>query len=98
MDEFKIGKNAHDNDRLFDEAEDDDIWFHLSDYPSAHLWVKNHKFSKQELYKLGLVLKMKSKYRKENCISVIYTTKKNLKKTNTIGELEIIGKVQYLKV
>lgn len=95
---YKIGKNAQDNHRLFDEAEDDDIWFHLNDYSSAHMWVKNKKFSKQELYRLGLVLKTKSKYSKVNGLNIIYTTKKNLKKTEKLGELEIIGKVQYLKV
>ena len=93
-----IGKNAKDNDKLFDEAEDDDIWFHLDEYPSAHLWIKNQSLSKQELYRVGLVLKQKSKYKKENNVRIVYTTKSNLRKTKKLGEVEIIGKAQYLRV
>ena len=96
--ETKIGKNAKDNDRLFDEAEDDDIWFHLNDYPSAHLWIKNQKLSKQDLYRIGLVLKKHSKYSKENGLSIMYTTKNNLRKTQKIGEIEVTGSVRYLRV
>ena len=32
-----IGKNAKENWDIIDMAEPDDIWFHLSYYPSCHL-------------------------------------------------------------
>ena len=60
--------------------------------------IKNKLYTKQELYTIALQLKLKSKYKKQNFIEVIYTEKKNLKKTNTMGELEIIGKYKIIKV
>ena len=35
-----IGKNAVHNTQLVSEANDDDLWFHVTDKPSAHIIAK----------------------------------------------------------
>jgi len=93
-----IGKNKYENNELFDNADYDDIWFHMKDVPSAHLWVKSCILTKNEIYLIALQLKKNSKHKKENNISVVYTKKHNLQKTATLGTLTIIGKSQCVKV
>ena len=95
---IKYGRNKNENDILYTSADENDIWFHIHNEPSAHLWLKSTIYTKQELYTIALQLKMRSKYKKQNHIEVIYTQKKNLQKTNTIGKLSIIGKYNKIKV
>ena len=37
------GRNAHENWELFDAAEPDDLWFHIDDLPSAHVYLEVSK-------------------------------------------------------
>jgi len=93
-----IGSNQNDNDVLFDLAEDNDLWFHVNNLPSAHLWVKFTDFDKNTLYRIALELKKNSKYKKYNNISVIYAPKSSLKKTDKLGCIQIVGKSKKIKV
>lgn len=38
--EFLIGKNEKDNFNIIDMSGPNDLWFHLSDYPSCHVIAK----------------------------------------------------------
>ena len=96
--EFRIGKNKFDNDRLFDEAREDDIWFHLADHPSPHMWVSSVEMEKSNIYNICLNLKKQTKYRKVGVVRLCYTAKKNLRKTNEIGKLLIVGKLTFINV
>jgi predicted ribosome quality control (RQC) complex YloA/Tae2 family protein len=90
---FQIGKNAQDNFNIIDQANENDLWFHLADYPSCHVIasIPNLNISKKELKKIikqgALLCKINSKYKKENNLEVIYTEVKNVKKTEVIGEV-----------
>ena len=95
---INIGRNKFENDKLFDDADDNDTWFHIKDEPSAHLWINTCTFNKSELYNIGLQLKKRSKFKKSNFISVIYTTKHNLIKTESIGKIKIIGKYKTINI
>ena len=96
--QIKYGRNKSENDILYNTADENDIWFHINNYPSAHMWLKETRYTKQELYTIALQLKIRSKYRKQNYIEIIYTKKKNLQKTNTKGELAIIGKSEIIRI
>lgn len=93
-----IGSNVNDNNELYDLAEDSDTWFHISGFPSAHMWVKDTITDKNLLYLIALQLKKNSKYKKVNNIQIVYTTKSNLKKTDKLGSLIIDGKPNFIKV
>ena len=83
-----IGKNQDENDQIITDAEPDDYWLHLSDFPSPHVIIKNpskikinHKIIKQAAYQL----KINSKYRKVENLNIDITKIKHLKKTNIKG-------------
>jgi len=96
--DIKIGSNVNENDKLFDEADDNDTWFHIEGLPSAHMWIKNEITDKNMLYQIALQLKKSGKYKKMNNVPIIYTTKSNLKKTDKLGTLIISGKSKIIKV
>ena len=98
--EVKIGSNQLENQQLIDEMEPEHSWFHIEEYPSAHLTipVSFKDLKKQTLYYIALELKKNSKYKKVNCISVIYTHRKSLKLTNTPGKVFVTGKINAIKV
>jgi predicted ribosome quality control (RQC) complex YloA/Tae2 family protein len=96
--DIKIGSNVSDNDKLFDLADDNDIWFHVDGLPSAHMWVPECELTKQQLYMIALQLKKTSKYKKINNIPIIYTTKQNIEKGDTLGTIIITGKSKKINV
>lgn len=97
--ELRIGSNALDNESLFNNANDDDTWFHVYSFPSAHMWMNGTiPENKNTLYQIALQLKKKSKYKKISGLPIIYTTKKNLTKTETPGTFWISGKSHIITV
>jgi predicted ribosome quality control (RQC) complex YloA/Tae2 family protein len=95
-----IGKNKHDNDRLFKLAEDHHTWFHIANESSAHLWFCESvdKIAKQNLYKIALVLKQKSKFAKVNSIEIVYAQKSQLQTSDIPGQIIVIGKHKTIRV
>jgi predicted ribosome quality control (RQC) complex YloA/Tae2 family protein len=90
--DFTIGKNDKDNFDIIDNANTDDIWFHLNDYPSCHVIASiNDVIKKKDLRYIikrgALLCKENSKYKSEKDLSIIYTTIKNVKKTEKIGSV-----------
>ena len=96
--DIKIGSNVKENDILFDQAKDTDIWFHVDGLPSAHMWISDTELSKSQLYQVALQLKKTSKYRKMNNIPIVYTQKSNLQKADKIGSIFIVGKSKVINV
>lgn len=95
-----IGKNKYENDKLFDLADENHTWFHIANESSAHMWLRTDLdlLSKQDLYKIALQLKKKSKFSKVSSIKVVYAKKSQLEKTNIIGQLCITGKSKIIKI
>lgn len=94
--EFIVGKNAEDNTKLVQTANDKDVWFHIDDLPSAHLILKNPEemdlkgLRKQGvIYQMALFLKQKSKYRKCNNIAIIYDFCKNVTPLDKSGLVSV---------
>lgn len=88
---YLIGKNANDNFNIIDISSPNDIWFHLSDYPSCHIiasidYLILNKKELMYIIKQGSILcKKYSKYNNQKKIEVIYTTIKNIQKTKILG-------------
>ena len=55
--EIIIGKNAHENSMILENADLNDYWFHLSDYPSCHIICKpyNNKLEKKEIKYIAIL-------------------------------------------
>ena len=87
---IKVGKNAQENWDIIKEANKNDIWFHLEDYPSPHVVLKsinNIKPDRKIKKQAALKCKEKSKYKSYSKISIIYTKIKNIKLGDKIGEV-----------
>jgi predicted ribosome quality control (RQC) complex YloA/Tae2 family protein len=92
---IKIGNNAEDNWKVIDDSDELDIWFHLDEYPSAHIVLKTNKkelntINKQILFKCASECRNRTNIKdikKDKKIKVIYTEIKNIKKGNDIGSV-----------
>ena len=91
---FKLGKNKFENNKLIDESEDYDIWFHFNNKPSSHgilFTNKSNKVDRAILKICCLFLKQNSKYKSEKKVEIIVCKISNIKKSKNIGEV-VIGK------
>lgn len=99
---FYIGENARDNHELFDKMDDNAIWVHLEDYPSAHVYFeipKDKTVKKSKLLKIaGRIIKQNSKYQHIKNLEICYTRKHNLKKSDKLGEVIINGDIGIMKI
>ena len=61
--QIKIGQNRDENELLLNTMPDNFTWFHIKDYPSAHLWIEEdfNKLTKNQIYRCALELKKSGK-------------------------------------
>ena len=99
---LQIGSNRAENDRLFHQALDHDIWFHIDQHPSAHMLMpgvdKSNILDKKKLYTIALQLKKYSRYKSVNSLKIRYAPKTSLQGTSRSGTLLIKGKSQTINV
>jgi predicted ribosome quality control (RQC) complex YloA/Tae2 family protein len=94
---YYIGKNANDNFKIIDEANINDIWFHIKDYPSCHVIasISNQNIDRKNMKYIikrgALLCKQKSKYANIKNLEIIYTEIKNVSKTSTIGSVTTVN-------
>jgi predicted ribosome quality control (RQC) complex YloA/Tae2 family protein len=97
---IKIGQNQYENQLLLESMNPEHTWFHISGFPSPHLVIDANyeNLSKAMIYKIAILLKQNTKYRKENNIDIDYTLRKNLQLTETPGMVYLRGKYHTIKV
>ncbi len=83
---ISIGENAKDNWNLIDSSCPNDIWFHTSDYPSSHV-VVSAPIPKQVIIRCCCICKAHSKAKSIKNVEIIYTSIKNISKTNIVGQV-----------
>jgi predicted ribosome quality control (RQC) complex YloA/Tae2 family protein len=93
---FKSGSNANDNFIAIDSSNPKDLWFHVSNYPSAHIIAEiTNDIEKKDLkyiIKRGAVIcKQLSKYSNQKKLEITYTQISNVKKTDILGTVNIIN-------
>ena len=88
---IKIGQNERENQNLLENVDPNHTWFHLSDYPSPHLFINVdfNLLSKKDIYVIAVILKQNTKYKKENNVSIDYILRKNLEMTNKPGLVKL---------
>lgn len=87
---FYLGTSAVENHQLIDEADENDWWFHLNDYPSGHCIVKVEKLDREMIIYASQIVKEYSKLKNNKKVEVIYTQIKNIRKTKTLGEVILL--------
>ena len=101
---FWSGTNAQENFNIIAQADPSDIWFHVSDYPSAHIIARLSLYPKKinrsdkklmlSIIKQGAVLcKQISKYASISKLSITYAQISNIALTQTLGTVNVsLGK------
>lgn len=95
-----IGQNARENWRLFDQALPDDWWFHLDEFPSGHVFLRNpdgHTILPLEVvHACAWLAKQQSKYN-QGIQRIVYAQVKYLTKGDVVGVVESMNEY-YVKV
>jgi predicted ribosome quality control (RQC) complex YloA/Tae2 family protein len=92
---FHIGKSPSGNFEIIDNADEDDLWFHVDNESSCHVVasIPENMDRKDIRYimKQGAVLcKQNSKFKKSKTkTNIIYTKIKNVEKTDIPGKVEV---------
>jgi len=107
---YYVGQNAKENWEILDIAKKDNpnyIWFHLNSFASPYviMWLtldninnmNNDNINEYIQYGANLCKKY-SKYTYLKDIKIIYTTIKKLSKTYKLGEVDITGKYNIIKI
>ena len=97
---YRLGRNANENFKLIDEADQEDWWFHLEDHPSGHCIIDSKELTElntQMKIFAGQLVKNNSKLKNINKVKIIFTQVKNIMKTKTIGTV-ILKSSNYFRI
>ena len=105
--QFTLGQNAQDNWNMLEQVEKINtnyIMFHLNSFPSCYV-IMHSTFedlidaSYNDFLIYGAQLcKNNSKYKNFTNLKICYTSLKYIKKTQKIGEVNIYGKINIIKL
>jgi len=95
-----MGKDKYENEELIKYGHPEDVWFHVDDLSSAHVYLRQKKGQTLDDITDELVVECTSLVKansiagcKKSSVYVIYTRWKNLKKTSDMVE----GQVSYFR-
>lgn len=85
-----IGRNAKGNDEIIKLSNQNDIWFHVDNISSPHIILQNNGEIISKRY-LNLIASWFKEYKTNlpNKYTIIYTEVKNVKLTNTLGQVNV---------
>lgn len=82
-----IGQNAEENHKIIKNASPSDLWFHVSNFPSAHVILQPFTKKPKLIYQAALASKLRSKMAKFHNVQVVYTPVENLIPSTKAGEI-----------
>jgi predicted ribosome quality control (RQC) complex YloA/Tae2 family protein len=89
--EIKIGRNSQENWDIIDTSNETDIWFHVANAPSSHVFLKTDECIKnipnQVLKRCACLCKSHSSSASVKKCEIIYTTVSNIEKGKHVGEV-----------
>jgi len=95
---FHVGKSAAGNFEIIDNANENDLWFHIDNESSAHVVASipeniDRKKLKYIIKQGAILCKQNSRFKKV-AADVIYTKIKNIEKTSIVGMVRVTdGKI-----
>lgn len=101
--EFIVGTNAQENHDIIDAADPEDIWFHVSGYPSCHVISKipqDITLDKNDILKIAkqgaVVCKELSGFKKQKDVKIDWTRIKYVTKLEKPGSVSITNQKQMI--
>jgi predicted ribosome quality control (RQC) complex YloA/Tae2 family protein len=89
--EIFIGRNKEENWDLIDVSQQTDIWFHVANAPSSHIFLKTEEsvnnIPKQVIKRCACLCKSYSSSASVKKCEIIYTTVSNIQKGEHVGEV-----------
>lgn len=91
-----MGKDKYENEDLIKYGQPEDVWFHVDDLSSAHVYLRMKPGMSLDDISEDILLECSSLVKansiagcKKNSVYVVYTRWKNLKKTNTMVDGQV---------
>ncbi len=93
-----VGTNAKENWDLIDKSDPDDLWFHVDDLPSSHVFVREilsetsseiPDYPNQIISLAGDYCKSQSKYKNMTKLKIIYAPISKIKKGKEVGSVKV---------
>jgi len=87
---IRVGRNKEENSQILDSSQENDMWIHLSNFPSGHGVIanpKNIKIPHKVLKRACCLVKQYSKYSSIKKIDFDITQIKYLAKTKHKGQV-----------
>ncbi len=87
--EIRVGQNKHENWELLDDADKNDVWFHVANASSAYVVlsvVPTHTVPKPVIAYCAELCQAHSKMKHETKCRVMYTQIRNVSKGKHVGE------------
>jgi predicted ribosome quality control (RQC) complex YloA/Tae2 family protein len=103
---IKIGQNAKQNKELIDEANQNDLWFHIDNLPSPHgiIYISESNLSTNDIIKDKILINIvanlvrdNSKYKNQK-MNVIYCPIKNISHGDKIGSVILKSSPKSIKI
>ena len=89
--EIFIGRNKQENWDIIDKSNQTDIWFHVANASSSHIFLKTeepiNKIPKQVITRCACLCKSYSSSASVKKCEIIYTTISNIQKGEHVGEV-----------
>lgn len=89
--EIFIGRNKQENWDIIDKSNQTDIWFHVANAPSSHIFLKTEepikKIPKQVITRCACLCKSYSSSASVKKCEIVYTTISNIQKGEHVGEV-----------
>ena len=97
---MRIGKDAAENWKIFDEADEEDVWVHLKSFPSPHVILKEENISEKNILEASHLCKDSSKFKNLKNIKIVNCKVKYLQKGDVVGTIIMLRprKCNYVKI
>lgn len=100
--EYVIGKDAHENFDIIDDAEIYHWWFHIDGQSSGHVIAKTNEYIDKKMLryviKQGSVLcKQYSRYASMKNVKIVYARISDVEKTDKIG-MVIVKNAKFIEI
>ena len=84
---FRLGCNAVENNRLLEDADPGDWWFHVDGHPSGHCIVDSLGLDENIIQFAAKAVKEQSSQKKKKRCRVVYCRVKDVQRTKVPGKV-----------